>query len=334
MGSVKEGPPAIVKHYNRYRFFVSCDTEEEAERRRAEIFGTPVQVGGCEVTGVTAAELPDFDTAFERAKAEYEKKALGAVRREAQTLKFDVPVVALFCFADQHFGSSGTDVQRAFDEAALVLDTPHSYACILGDVRDNYILSKLQHLNFNNMQPLKDQRVLTAEYIKRIADRLAVWGGGNHDNGWTQDLTGIDYDRGLVAKYAPGCLYDPDEVLFTVQVDGAEWTVKARHKWRGRSIYNDTHGIERAQKWEQNWTCGIGAHNHTGGLIREFVAGGRQGLAVMTGSYKRIDTYARELGLPPSGPSVGVAVVFDGETGYMRGFTDLERAAAWMRHLY
>jgi hypothetical protein len=118
-----------------------------------------------------------------------------------------------------------------------------------------------------------------------------------------------------------------------VSVAGREWPIRCRHKWRGTSIYNPTHGIERAQKWDQDFLVGIGGHTHAAAVAREFNAGGQTGLAVMLGAYKTVDTYARELGVPKANNGTAVAITFDAESGSVTGTTDLEAAAKFMRHV-
>ena len=53
-------------------------------------------------------------------------------------------------------------------------------------------------------------------------------------------------------------------------------------------------------------------------------------MAVLCGTYKRVDTYAEELGLPRPNGSTAIAILFDSENGSMVGLDNLERAAEVM----
>jgi hypothetical protein len=307
-------------------------SEEDAENARQEFINglsqPKAQQGDCTIYGVTAEELPDFNTAFQRAKEEYQKKSLTTIRKSAQRLKFTSPYVCIVFTADQHIGNSGTDIERVFDEAQTISQMKNTYSIVMGDITDNYIVGKLQHLNFNQRQSIADQWVMAEEYLKIL--KPIAWVSGNHDGDWTQNLTGVDYVRKMVAKHSPNALYDTDDCRVTIEVAGVEYPARFRHKWRGHSIYNLTHGIERAQKWDQDFLLGVGAHTHASGLARQFNAGGRMGMAVLCGSYKRLDTYAKELGLPISNNSTAIAVLFDAKTQSMVGFDSLDKAANFM----
>ena len=119
-----------------------------------------------------------------------------------------------------------------------------------------------------------------------------------------------------------------------LSVDGNEFRIRARHSWKGSSIYNDTHGIERASKFDKGgeFDVGIGAHTHSSGLYRQFNNGGHTGHAILCGSYKRYDDFADRHGFSKSNESAAVAMVFS-EAGAW-GTNDLEIAADYMRTMY
>ena len=137
-----------------------------------------------------------------------------------------------------------------------------------------------------------------------------------------------------MAEISPECLYDTDDSRVMVQVGGWQVPMRVRHHWRGHSIYNITHGIERAAKWDADFLLGAGAHKHRGGVARPFVCGGQQAMAVMVGTYKRVDSYARRGGWPRVNDVCAVAVVLDEETRSMTGFDSLEMAERFMRGAY
>jgi hypothetical protein len=72
---------------------------------------------------------------------------------------------------------------------------------------------------------------------------------------------------------------------------------------------------------------GVGAHTHASGLARQFNNSGADGLALLCGSYKRVDKYAKQSGFPRPNASAAVAIIFDERTRTMQGFNDLQLAA-------
>ena len=144
----------------------------------------------------------------------------------------------------------------------------------------------------------------------------------------------IDYAREKTAQAAPATIYDRDDARITIEVAGVRWPGRIRHKWLGKSIYNATHGIERAARFDQDFVWGVGAHDHRAGVARGFKMRGRSCLAVMCGTYKRIDGYARRGGYPMANESTAITTVFDPDSESMTGFESLEFASEFMSRMY
>ena len=286
-----------------------------------------------EVVGITAAEKPDVDAIYQRAVERWHQEAELEQRRRKQVIRFDDGPVAIVAVGDLHFGADGTDYPRAFREAEIIRDTPGMYAIMAGDAVDNFIMGRLIALNIHGHITVDEGWVLFTRWIEVIHEKLLLVVGGNHDN-WTWALAGIDYIREKTAEHAPATIYDKDDARVTIQVGDVRWPGRIRHKWLGKSIYNATHGIERAARFDQDFVWGIGAHDHRCGVARGFKAAGRSCMAVMCGTYKRIDDYARQGGYPMANESTAIATVFDPESGSMTGFESLEFAAEFMGRVY
>ena len=244
--------------------------------------------------------------------------------------------ICLVAIGDQHLGNPGTDHERVFREAGIVADTPNMYALLMGDLVDNFIIGRLA-----SMRALSSARVTIAEEWELLRDYMHALGGkvravvgGNHD-AWTRKLVGIDYLREVVSEFMELPIYDTDDV--TIDINIGDWTtaVRLRHKWLGSSQYNPTHAIEKAYKWEGGFQIGIGGHTHVGGVARGFIGRNHeQAMAVQVGAYKRIDSFAKEIGFPASNNSTAMAIIFDPETRSFWGMESLEAAAAIMRRWY
>jgi hypothetical protein len=288
----------------------------------------------CLVEGVTPSDyMPDEEEVYQSAIRQW-KHANGLERRrQDQRITFTHGPAALIFCGDQHLGNRGTDVPRLFREAELMAAIPGARVIILGDLVDNFVLLQMARLRHLTRFAIPDEWVLTRRYLRLVAPRLAAVVAGNHEL-WTHRLTGLDYFGEVVGRIAPGVIYAPYDAIISVHVGKIRFPMRVRHHWRGRSIYNPTHGIERAAKWDQNFLLGVGAHTHDCGVARGFNVGGRSGMAVLVGSYKRHDEFADERGFPRHNDATAVGVVLDDTTSSMTGFESLEMLAKFMKAVY
>jgi len=218
-------------------------------------------------------------------------------REKAQRIKLPNRPCALVPLADQHFGGKSNYSQLRAD-AEIIAVTPDMYAINAGDTVDNFIIGKLA--NIQKEQPTTFEQELRAAiwWVETIAPKLLVWISGNHES-WTRKLSGIDFWRSKLRNCA--CLYDPHQCVFEVEHNGHCTTWCVRHKWRGSSIFNPTHGLEVG--WERmgiDYDIAIGGHTHIATLHREFVKHGRKRDAILLGTYKLRDEYGKDLGFAES----------------------------------
>lgn len=297
---------------------------------------TMMRKGGPKITGtLAAANEVDDSVAWQRALLASQRRRKTERQRNAyQGLKFKGGTVCIVTFADMHAGSTGVDYQRIKDEIELVGAAPATYIGINGDVVDNYIIGNLAKLNMHEQITIKEQWAIARHILRLTGPRLLFSLSGNHDE-WTRTLSGVDYFREVVASIHPNILYDIHEMKLKVQVGEAAHYWRVRHKWRGSSIYNDTHAIERAAKFDKGryFDVGIAAHTHRSGVCREFNNGGRTGLAILCGAFKEFDSYADVLGVPQPNGATGVAVIMD-DKGNRFGTSNLELACDYMKTIH
>lgn len=285
------------------------------------------------IKGWAVDEEIDEQEVLHRALAEWRGAQRRAQRQASQSIEFDHGPVCIANLGDQHMGDPGTNYPRMFEEAQLVADTPGMYAFLIGDLVNQFVIGRLRAARDNHRLAIVDEWALAKMYLEVIADKLLGAVGGNHDF-WHVMLTGVDYFGDVMAKIAPGRLYDAHQVDADVCVGGASVPFRWRHQWAGNSIYNPTHGIERAARLDgAGFRVGVGGHTHQGGYARGFNADGQQGLAVLVGTYKEEDGFARQMGFGKPNGCYGVAVVIT-ERGTLVGFEKLEDAAEYMRAVY
>lgn len=283
------------------------------------------------LNGVTAGEEPDAEAVYAKMREAWQETAQLALRRLDQRIIVPHGPFCLAAVADLHLGSGGVDYDRVYGEAQIIADMPNTGLALVGDPLDNYILPKLVHCRFDSQVSIPGEWSLVRRYLDIVAHKIAVSVSGNHDN-WNVFLTGVNYFRDVLARVSPNVLYDMDDCRFVLQVGPGQIPIRVRHKWRGVSKYNATHGVESTFKEDGDFLIGIGAHTHVSGLVREFNASGRLGLAAVCGSYKAVDTFARGKGFPRPNGNTAVAIIFF-ENGAMFGTSRLDVAADLMRRL-
>lgn len=279
------------------------------------------------VVGVSAEEqLPDAEEVLRRAILRFDHYADLQRRKANQSIRFDHYPVGIAFVADNHIGAEGTDYRRMFAEAELMASTPNLYVVQVGDLVDNMIIGKLQRERMGTSITIPEEWALAKRYLELLGPKLLAVVGGNHD-AWTQAMAGFDQLRQVLTTIRRGVLYDKNELSFEVVAGGAKWPLRLRHNWGYRSLLNPTHGIERAFERDQTrpFLLGVGAHTHVSGLVRQFNAGGRTGLAVQCGTYKCIDSYAQMLGAATPNGSTAIVVIFHPEHG-MNGYDNLQAA--------
>ncbi len=252
-------------------------------------------------------------------------------RKQSQTitLNTDRPI-AIAYLSDLHLGSAGTDYISVKRDAELVRDTDGMYAVFHGDGMDNWIVGKLQGLQRNQVVQYDDEWRLFASWIGILSPKLLAVVSGNHEL-WSYKIAHLDIVRDALKGVR--CLYDKHQVVFDLHLNKTRIRHIVRHKWRYNSIYNPTHGLEVA--WDRgdiDYDVAIGGHTHIGTFFREFVRHNKKRLAVLTGTYKLVDTFARELGFArPYGKGAGAIIYFpDGKLFHV---DDIATAAALLKSL-
>ena len=287
------------------------------------------------IIGDTVAEEEiDEEEVWRAAMQLSKKRKLVREQRKNHQIIFETGPVALVFMADLHLGGRGVDYERVDSDINEILSTPGMYVCLVGDIIDNFIIGKLKDIRLGTSFTVSEEWALARRVLRLLAPRIILSVAGNHEM-WTYALTNIDYLSEVHQQLNPDILYAKYDHNITVTVATSALDIRVRHQWRGYSMYNDTHGIERAAKFDkgEHFDIGIGAHTHASGLYRQFNNGGKTGHAVICGSYKFDDEYATRLGLPRPNEAAAVCTIIcpDGE---VLGTNSLTIAARYMRMMY
>ena len=305
------------------------DVRDEVPPSSTDASAMPEPPQVTSVTGVQAGERPDIDEIRRRHEQQFERVTKSVTRKLHQHVYISHGPALVAFVGDQHIGSPGTDIRRMYDEQDMLNATPGAYVVMTGDIVDNYVIGKLMAQNMGHTITIPEEWELARDYGHRWKNLVAVH-SGNHAQ-WSSRLIGVDYDREITPG---GVLYDTDELTINLHVGPHTVVVRSRHKWAGNSIHNPTHGLERAAKFDTpDVDVFVGAHVHKGAMAREFIHGGRRKLALMSGTYKASDSYARQEGFPGTDASTAVCLIVNAD-GSTWATGNLHAAVAYMRSVY
>ncbi len=283
-----------------------------------------------QVVGVQAAEKPDIEAIKARHRASFKRVNEIAKRKLYQQVTISHAPVMIALVADVHLGSPGTNIDRVYEEQALINNTPGAYTFLLGDIADSFLVGRLRDLNMTHEMTVPDEWALVEDYFAGWNNLVGVV-GGNHD-AWSKTLVGMDLHRKLIADGK--VLYDTDDMRLTVNVGPYPIKFRMRHQFLGSSQFNVTHAAEKSVKFDDpSPDILVSGHTHTGALAREFSHAGKRKIAIQLGTYKAIDEFAIKVGFPQSDNSTAAAVIVMPDGSYF-ATGSLRAACSYMRTMY
>ena len=326
----------LSQRYDGSRYLGTFDTLENAKSARDQFLAVHEADDGerPEIDGLTADAPEQLYTADElwadAEKAQARSEAIAA-KRARQRIVIPKPSqpFALAYLSDMHIGNAGTDYTAIRHDAEVIASTPRLWCGYHGDGVDNWIVGKLAGLQRDQALPFDAEVQLFTTWIEKVGPKLLWAVAGNHDN-WTRKLSG--FDRVREALRGVRVLYDPHEVVFTLEAGQRRIVYKVRHKWRYGSVFNVTHGIEAGwQRGDSDFDVGLGGHTHIGTVCRPFFRHRRERQAVLIGTYHVRGEYGRELGLrSPVHSGCGAHVFWDDTSLFCH---DLDTAATFLKYL-
>ncbi len=308
-------------------------------RERSRIEGRPIEelsVPSVSIQGVFPdLEEIDEEEIWDLAKSKSRRRRAKNRDRLNQNIEFSHGPVCLVFIADLHLGDSNVDYDRIDDDLDTIVETPGMYACLIGDMLNNFIVGRLKDIRFGASFAISEEWVMVKRVLRKVAPKLLLSVSGNHDL-WTYAVTSVDYLEEVHARLNPDILYAKYDNIVALKVGATEYILRARHKWKGYSQYNPTHGIEWAAKFDKgrHFDIGIAAHTHVSGLYRQFNNGGRTGHGIVCGSYKFFDSYAADKGFPQVNEAAAVALIINDTGEAIFGTNNLDAAASYMNIVY
>lgn len=213
-----------------------------------------------------AAPLPDPDLPIEailsHRKAAFERKHAHHLAKKWR--KYHVPSsgpYALMFFGDPHLDDDGCHLPLWDAHVELAASTSHLYAVNIGDSTNNWA-GRLARLWANQDASAETARKLVKHYLAERGIPWLLWLSGNHDM-WDGPV-----GRAVFERHAPEfvTLEDWQAKITLVSPCGSEIRLWAAHNFKGNSIWNNLHGLERAaqmQDWAHLYVAG---HHHDTGI--------------------------------------------------------------------
>ena len=222
---------------------------------------------------------------FNLKKKSYSDKNLINVK-----IKLDGPI-GIAHFGDPHIDDDGTNIGELLMHADLIRKTPALFAGNIGDNQNNWI-GRLARLYGEQSTSAKESWRLTEHFITKVNWLYLV--GGNHD-AWSGSGDPLEW---IVSQ--TNALYNNDGVrLNLIFPNGKQVRINARHTFAGHSMWNTAHGLSKAI--QMGWRDHVltAGHTHVSGYqVLKDPATGLVSHALRIASYKEIDRYAEQKGLP------------------------------------
>lgn len=235
----------------------------------------------------------------------------------------DLPIILHLC-SDEHYGSVRVDYELWEKHLKIVTETPNTYRATNGDHVDFF--NPTVHPTGMAENPLPPQMQARA-YLKMLSEldrlgKLAVVGQGNHDQFGA--IAGQDFfDTFLHDLSAP--IFTEGGIL-NIQTDQVKYRIVMNHTFWGKSKINLTNAAKRLIEYEGAGDVDVGWVGHTHDSAYEvFSKGGRDLVAVISGTYKLDDKFGKKWGMGREGMP-GICLMLWQDERKIEVFKNLETA--------
>lgn len=199
--------------------------------------------------------------------------------------------VGIAHFGDPHVDDDGTNLGQLLQHAELVQKTEGLFGGNVGDNQNNWI-GRLGRLYGEQSTSARESWRLTEHFISKVKWLYLV--GGNHD-AWSGSGDPLEW---IVSQQ--NALYANSGVRMNLIFPNKKHVrINARHNFAGHSMWNTAHGISKAVHMGFRDHVLTAGHTHVSGYqVLKCPASGLISHALRIASYKEIDRYAVEKGLP------------------------------------
>lgn len=244
------------------------------------------------------------------------------------SIKIDGPI-GICWFGDPHIDDNGCNLPLLIRDTEIVRDTEGMFGANIGDTTNNWI-GRLMRLFADQDTSQETARKYAKWLLVDSGVTWLLWLMGNHDewNNGSEILRGMNVNKVL--------MQDWKAQIKLVFPNGREARIDARHDFKGHSMWNSLHGLQKAAHMKEMAHLYIAGHTHNWALhkeesaSREFV----YWLARCRG-YKFIDSFADKLGHASQQEGASIVSIFDPDSktagGFVQCFDDVEEGAGFLK---
>ena len=234
----------------------------------------------------------DIDELLERRRSTWDHKEKVYNSRKLIPVRINIRgPIGIAHFGDPHLDDDGTNFRLIEEHVQIIQKTPGLFGATVGDLQNNWV-GRLGRLYGEQSTSAAESWALTEWFVNAVDWLYMV--EGNHDC-WTGAGDPVQW----MMQRKHGICQANGARLNLIFHNGCEVRVNARHDFQGRSMWNPAHGPSRAVQmgWKDHiLTCG---HTHISGYnVLKCPMTALISHALRIASYKHIDRYADEKGLP------------------------------------
>jgi predicted phosphodiesterase len=306
---------------------IYTNPDEESFRSDKDIKREKAISGELPVFETPLAEDKGFHYWSQRFQERQEQYGETTQIRDRVNIRFPQNDILITFIADTHPGNPQAHYKRLEQEVETIINTPNSYAVLVGDLVDGFFFTPAVH---EAMEAVPEQFKYMESFLKYLSanKKLLVGFGGDHD-GWTKKM-GIDpyakFEGDLGAYYIHGVGH------LTFSVGDIDYKLVGAHQLPGFSMYNNVHPQMRAAKEVQGADIYFSGHNHQKGhseqAIKEFGGNARRVHYMALGPYKPTDEYSRKKGWAQQSPDemYGASVILSANKKQVKYYYDIIEA--------
>lgn len=202
-------------------------------------------------------------------------------------VRVTAPELSLTVLGDPHLDDPGADLAALERDLEAAAERGDWLLCV-GDLLNNWPNGSRLASKYADQETTEEQAHTLMTWL--LAGRKwagVVW--GNHD------VWGGPSARREAASLCGGRLAEDELAIQFEWPDGETFKVLMRHNFRGRSMWNELHGLTRAaQKDRPGFDLYLAGHIHTWGGHQQ-----EGWTAALVRGYKVLDSYATRLGHAP-----------------------------------
>lgn len=245
----------------------------------------PPRIGG----EIEFPAFPDEDIDPEAILDTMEKRFLQRLAHQDATKWFQIKIrenkpIGICWFGDPHLGSNGCNLPLLRADSQIVSSTPGMYGANIGDTVDNWG-GRLTRLYADNDVSRQTERRIARWFLEDTGIKWLLWLHGNHD---VMDGAFATYLDTLNAARIP--MMDWRAQFKLVFPNEREVKIDAAHNFKGHSMWNDLHGLERESKMGETADLFVAGHRHNGSYKKVELPDGTVTTLARARGYKWIDT--------------------------------------------